>query len=157
MGNQVKRRPLKFENLPATVTEVRRLQEGGYDLAGNWDLAKACSHLSKTLTLSLEGSPFNLPFFMKPIARFLLFGKVMAGKQTGLPLKTDPALAPNDCKDATLEIENYEKLVQRVMDPNATLIESHPVFGKVTVEQWRTFHAWHAAHHLSYLIPKTSP
>lgn len=157
MSNRVSRRPLKFDGLPDTVQEVHRLHDLGYTMAGNWDLAKACQHLSKTMRMSIEVAPFSLPFFIKPVARWILFRSVMTGKPTRLPLKTAPAFRPDDAADPATEVAEYETLVEEIMAADAPLIPDHPVFGRITKVEWRTFHAWHAAHHLSFLIPDPAP
>lgn len=153
MGKHDARRPLKFNCLRETVDEARDLQQRGYTQVGNWDLGKACQHLTKTMRMSIEGAPFRLPFFLRPIARRILFGKVMSGKPTRLPLKTAPQFRPVDAFDVTQEIDEYVELVQKVMADDAPLLPDHPVFGPISKSEWRTFHAWHAAHHFSFLIP----
>ena len=156
MKKQASRRPLKFACLHETVTEAQRLNEAGYAMVGNWDLAKACQHLSKTMRMSIEGAPFSLPFFLKPLARQLLFGKIMSGTPTRLPLKTVKEFKPDEHPNVEDELAEYADLVNHIMAEDASLISNHPVFGKVTLDQWRTFHAWHAAHHFSFLIPNES-
>lgn len=150
------RRPLKFDDLRESVSEVHRLNTSGYDKAGNWNLGQACQHLSKTLRMSLEGSSFSLPFFLKPIARWLLFRSVMKGVPTRLSAKAPPQVRPDDNADAEHEVTEYETWVRKVLAEEASLLPDHPVFGRVTADEWRRFHAWHAAHHLSFLLPKTS-
>lgn len=150
------RRSLTFESLPETVAEAHRLRDGGYQMVGNWNLGQACSHLTKTLRMSVEGAPFSLPFFMRPIARALVLGKVMKGAPTNLPLKTVKAFEPDGSIDIDAEVSQYEQWVAKIMDPSAPLLEKHPVFGKFSKDKWRTFHAWHAAHHFSYLLPESS-
>jgi len=156
MSKQDARRSLKLECLRDSVAEVQRLHELGYAKAGNWDLSQICQHLTKTLKMSIEGAPFNLPFFLKPVARWMLFDTVMAGKPTRLPLKTVPQFLPNDSADNMQDIADYESFVNKVMDDGVDLIATHPIFGPITSSEWRSFHAWHAAHHLSFLLPKTS-
>lgn len=156
MSRKQPRRSLNFDCLRDSVTEAKRLNETSYQLAGKWDLAKQCQHLSKTLRMSIEGAPIQLPFFLQPIARWILFRSIIDGKPTRLPLKTIPQFLPDESSDAQKSIEEYEELVERVMDPNATLLRKHPIFGRVSSEQWRKFHAWHAAHHFSHLIPASA-
>ena len=153
----VQRRPLQFDCLRDSVTEIRRLNESGYTKAGNWDLGQMCQHLSKTTRIAIEGAPFNLPFFLKPIARWLLSDKIMKGQPTGLPLITVREFQPESNPDAGEAIDEYEALVNQVLDEKTKLLPQHPVFGKFEEHQWKKFFAWHAAHHLSYLIPHQTP
>ena len=156
MSKQAARRSLKFDCLRETLAEVDRLNDSGYTMVGNWNLGKACQHLSKTMRMSIEGAPFSLPFFLKPVARKLLFGKIMSGAPTRLPLKTVRQFRPDVLVDTDHEISEYQRLVNQIMDDDASLLSNHPLFGKVTLAQWRTFHAWHSAHHFSFLIPMPS-
>ena len=162
MSKHDARRELHFDCLRDSVEEIHRLSQTGYTKAGEWNLSQACQHLSKTMKMSREGSPFNLPFFLKPVARWMLFGNILAGKPTRLPLTTAPQFKPEDVPenetdgvvDKMSDLSEYERLVGVVMSDEATLIPEHPVFGKVSPDEWRKFHAWHAAHHFSFLLPR---
>ena len=156
MGRQSARRTLRFDSLEDSLVEIRSLHETGYELVGNWDLSKACQHLTKTMRMSIEGAPFNLPFFLKPIARWILFRSVMAGEPTRLPLKTVRQFLPDDSGMVIKDMADYELYVNKVMAADAPLLANHPVFGRITKDEWRRFHAWHAAHHLSFLLPKST-
>ncbi|MGI9474152.1 MAG: DUF1569 domain-containing protein [Rubripirellula sp.] len=156
MSKQRSRRALKFDDLPSTVTEVEHLQRVGYSMVGRWNLAKACQHLSKTLRMSIEGSPFQLPSLLQPIARRVLFQTAMRGEPTRLPLKTARQFRPDEAPDASESIAEYATLVERVVSKDAPLLDVHPVFGRISKSEWRSFHAWHAAHHMSFLIPHDS-
>ena len=156
MSEKIERRPLRFERLEDSLAEIHALHKSGYEMAGNWDLSKACQHLMKTLRMSIEGAPFSLPFFLQPVARFILFRTVMEGKPTRLALKTVPQFLPDSTSDVVKDMADYELFVQKVLAEDAPLLPKHPVFGRMTKPQWRKFHAWHAAHHLSFLIPKKS-
>ncbi len=153
MSKSVVRRPLEFDCLPDSVAEVHRLNELGYAKAGNWDLAQMCQHLSKSMRIAIEGAPFRLPFFLQPVARWMLYDTVMKGQRTRLPLITAPQFRPDASPDAKSEIAEYETLVNTVMADDVVLLPDHPLFGTVTPEYWHKFFTWHAAHHLSYLIP----
>lgn len=148
------RRQLKFPDLNATVAEVHRLQAGPYVQVGKWDLGMACQHLTKTLRMSVTKAPVTLPFFLRPIARKMMFGKIMRGEPTGLPLKTFPSFVPKQDNESERHVTEYEVVVNVVMEPDAALLPVHPIFGTVTKDEWRMFHAWHAAHHLSFLLPE---
>ena len=153
MSKSVERRPLTFDCLQDSVSEIHRLNESGYAKAGNWDLAQMCQHLSKSMRIAIEGAPFRLPFFLQPVARWMLYDTVMQGRRTRLPLITAPQFRPDASPNAEAEIAEYETLVNAVTADDAVLLPDHPLFGTVTPEYWHKFFAWHAAHHLSYLIP----
>ena len=64
-----------------------------------------------------------------------------------------PLFRPDGSPDLRQEISEYVSLVRQVMADDAPLLPDHPVFGRTTKDEWRQFHAWHAAHHFSFLIP----
>jgi hypothetical protein len=68
-------------------------------------------------------------------------------------LKTVPQFQPDDSPDLKQEITEYVALIRQVMADDAPLLPDHPVFGRTAKSEWRQFHAWHAAHHFSFLIP----
>lgn len=156
MGKQSARRTLKFDRLQDSLEEMRSLHESGYDMVGNWDLSKVCQHLTKTLRMSIEGAPFSLPFFLKPITRWILFRSVMEGRPTRLPLKTVRQFLPDDSGMVVKDMADYELYSNKVVADDAPLIANHPVFGRLSQEEWLRFHAWHAAHHLSFLLPRSA-
>ena len=52
-------------------------------------------------------------------------------------------------------LENhFGKPMKKLYEEESAIIPKHPILGKIKPEQWRAFHAWHAAHHLSFLHPK---
>ena len=157
MSKHDARRPLKFDLLQTSVEEIQELREHGYTMAGNWNLSQICQHLSKTLKISIEGAPFRLPFLLRPFARWLLFDSVMRGRPTRLPLIAPSQFQPDEPENVDQHIANYQELVGKVTAADAQLISDHPVFGRVSLEEWRKFHCWHAAHHLSFLQPTTDP
>lgn len=157
MSNRSARRPLRFDDLPATLDEIHRLSEVGYVGVGKWDLAQICQHLNKTMRMSLEGAPFGVPRLLQPLAKRILFRKVIRGEPTYLPLKTVAAFQPEEHADPGNGIQEYAELMERIMSESSSLLDVHPVFGPITKAEWQTFHAWHAAHHLSFLIPNASP
>jgi len=99
-----------------SVADVHDLRDAGYDMAGNWYLGMALEHLTKTMKMSVEGAPFRLPFFMRPIARWILFRTALEGGTTRLPLPTNKHLRPTGDADIDGEIATCEAVVGQVMD-----------------------------------------
>lgn len=151
----MERRPLHFENLSEAVAEIRRLADGGYDRAGNWNLEQIVGHLNKTMWLAVEEAPFRLPAIIRPVLKWIVFGRM----KRGIPLKKFRApapapLQPDDNQRLENLIEEFERLATLIESPDAELLDRHPVFGKFSREDWQINHRWHAAHHLSFLILK---
>ena len=59
---------------------------------------------------------------------------------------------PAGLRDAE-EVSTFKAAVARAFDP-ASVFDIHPLFGKVSSDEWREFHLIHISHHLSFLIPQ---
>jgi len=153
---KLSRRKLKFETYDELRTELDLLSQSGYHRTGKWSLGKICDHLSRFIDQSLTG--FEPPSFfvrlMQPLARMLYLGKIMKGQQLGGGMPTIKSLLPEGDPDDDKAVAAYQKSLERMLDPNATFQPS-PLFGDLTADQWRKVHLWHAAHHLSFLVPGT--
>ncbi len=153
MGKKVNRRPLVLRTLEESLSDIHQLNESGYTIGKKWDLAHICQHLNKTMRMTFEGADFGWPFFVQPFARVVFMWVVRNGKQINAPA-APPSLAPENEIDLEKEIQEYESLVQRLNDDQSEFKYKHPIAGKLCPQDWRALHAWHAAHHLSFLHPK---
>jgi hypothetical protein len=159
MIDKPKRRQLVFHDLDEAVRDAESLLAMGYERAGNWDLAQLCSHLAEWVRYPMDGFP-PAPWFVRP-AFWLMrvtMGKGMGRRmvesgtmKAGLP--TAPASVFPAGGDAGPAVETYRKTVERWKGHTGTLYPS-PLFGAQPREQWDRMQLVHAAHHLSFLIPK---
>lgn len=150
----MERRPLRFEHLDEALAEIRKLAGIGYDRAGNWSLEQNVDHLNKTMRMAIEGTSFKFPALIRPILKWLFYGKMKRGERIKTRATAPAPLQPDD--DLRLEslIDEFEKLAAQIESPDTELVDLHPVFGKFSREEWQIMQRWHAAHHLSFLIPK---
>ena len=153
----MQRRHLTFNNLSEALADIRILKEKGYIKVGNWELSEVCDHLAKsTHTVMHGGSDFKVPFFLriaKPILRFVVLPKILKGLPLTKKVNAPKSLQPTTTVDYHTVIAHLEKVTTEALAPSATFIDAHPIFGKLNREQWVKFLTWHAAHHLSFLIP----
>jgi len=149
----MKRRPLQFQSLEDAVTDARRLLTNGYDRAGAWGLAQNLEHLAMVFDKSLDGfgdvpKPLGFKMFgswlIKPI--MLKTGKMPAG------VNGPASLMPTGASDDNGQLGAFESAVSRFN--TATSFQPSPFLGKLTGDEWRRLHCIHAAHHLSFLVPK---
>jgi len=152
------RRELILNSLDETISECRRLLENGYQPTGNWNLAQMCSHLRLTMEANMHGYPawmtvLGMP--LRPLLRWLALPRLLAGKSIN-GMRTAGMFVPLDNLVDMAELEKFEKCVCEFQQSTRTL-HPHPGFGRMSREQFNQFHAAHAAHHLSFLIPASSP
>lgn len=161
-----RRRALCFECPADAIAEIHRLQQSGYEACGRWNLADICSHLSYYLRGSLEGFDFRLPWIVRALIGRLMLRRVLRRGRMPVGVPTVPASAPkrpkagdavavsaseptapetcNAIRECCALLERFESTQQ---------VHPSPLFGRMTVDEWRRLHLIHAAHHLSFLIP----
>jgi hypothetical protein len=148
-----------FESLQAAADDARRLLEGGYDRAGNWSLGQCCGHLANWLNYQIDGYP-PLPLFLKPI--FFIVRNTNASRllrkvnQSGR-MPVGSATAPSSIPSATITdadgFTQYDRTVTRWLNHSGEFLPP-PLFGQQSRPTWLRLHCVHAAHHLSFLVPK---
>lgn len=146
------RRPIRYAHLSEAVADVERLQQGGYERAGSWSLEQNLDHLNKTMTMAIEGTSFKMPFFIRPVLKLLLLPRMRRGDVIRFKASAPPALAPEDSPNLEQSIEEFRRLTGEI-ESDRPLVDTHPLFGKLTREDWVLMQRWHTEHHLSFLIP----
>lgn len=152
------RRPLRFHDLNEVVRDAEALLANGYEKAGTWDLAQVTGHLANWLTYPVAGFPRS-PLVFRLILRVMraVGGRRMLEKflREGMPAGKptlresipppggDPAAAVGRLREAVAAFEAHE----------GEYLPS-PLFGRLTRDESRRVQLGHAAHHLSFLVPK---
>jgi hypothetical protein len=155
----VARRELTFNDLDEVVRDAEQLLARGYDRAGHWDLAQVCDHVGNWMRYAMDGFPraplpirgllwaLRKTIGKRKLADFLATGKMPAGKptlrQSVPPPGGDPAAA----------VARLRATVAR-MTAHAGPLKPSPLFGDVTRDEWVRLNLVHAAHHLSFLVPR---
>ena len=153
------RRELRFDTLDDARRDVRHLLAVGYDKAGRWSLGQSCYHLAVWVRYPLGGFP-ALPVWQRPLAwairntvapaytrRVMASGKVPAGIPA--PLDTAPPATFADPDG----VGQYETELDRLRDFKG-VPHSSPLLGPMSNAELKTLSCVHAAHHLSFLVPK---
>jgi hypothetical protein len=154
------RRTLKFTDLDAAVADAELLVSKGYDKAGNWDLSQVCGHLTNWLSYPLDGYP-PLPIWLKPIfwvMRTTMKNKIpkMMFSDDGMMkpgMSTAPTSIPAPGGDDRTAVAKFKAAVERWQKSDGP-VHASPLLGLLTKECAEEGHRIHAAHHLSFLIPK---
>ncbi len=153
------RRDLSFATLDDAVRDAERLLAAGYDKAGNWDLAQCCGHVAEWMRYGMDGFPRGpLPVrallwgLRNTFGRRLLLKTLAAGKMpTGGP--TAPQSVFPAGQDDAVGVAKLRDVVGRMVAFSGEPVPS-PMFGRLTRDEWLRMHQLHAAHHLSFLVPK---
>lgn len=158
MANESRRRELHFDSLSQAVEHCEHLLNVGYEPKGNWSLGQICEHLTRTIEASMDGYPrwmvlAGLP--LRPFLRRWLLPKLLAGKSPS-GIKTAPMFQPPSKIDDAAAVRRFRDTVER-FHAATTPPHPHPGFGKMDRATLERFHAAHAAHHLSFLWPRTEP
>lgn len=149
----MERRALTFATYAELREEIARLERDGYERVGQWGLGQICRHLSYYMRGSLEGYPFLLPWVVRKLVGRWLLRKVLRGGQMKIGGRTIPASVPPAAVDESACIAEAQELVSRLEHFEGELHPS-PIFGRLSHDECRTLHLIHAAHHLSFLIPR---
>lgn len=155
------RRSLQFDDLDEAVREAESLRTSGYDRAGNWDLAQTCGHLAEWMRFPIEGFPRGpLPvrmilwFVGVAFARRKLRKTIDTGEMpAGGPTLQETVLPPGG--DEAAAVEQLRQTVQRFKAHDG-LLHPSPLFGNVDRETATKMQLVHCAHHLGFLVPRTT-
>ncbi|MCB1193193.1 MAG: DUF1569 domain-containing protein [Leptospiraceae bacterium] len=149
----MKRRQIKFTSYTDVINDIENLYAKGYTKLGKWSLGQMCQHLSFYLRGSLDGFGFKLPWIIRKV-----FGRFLLRKQLANPVMktsqpTIPASVYQENSEDAKAVSEAKELLSRLSLSNGPL---HPsaLYDELTVDEWRELHLIHAAHHLSFLIPK---
>jgi len=159
MTDKPQRRPLVFNNLDEVVRDAEGLLARGYERAGNWDLAQCAGHLADWMRFPVEGfpkapAPIRAVFWVlrKTIGRKKLLTYIESKSfPAGKP--TMPETVPPPGGDPRAAVEKLRTSVERLKAHTGPIVPS-PLFGHTTKDEAVGMQLVHAAHHLSFLIPK---
>ncbi|HEX3149708.1 MAG TPA: DUF1569 domain-containing protein [Gemmataceae bacterium] len=159
MSDKPRRRSLVFNNLDEVTHDAEALLAKGYDKAGQWDLAQCANHLADWMRFPVEGfpkppAPIRAMLWMmrktigrKKLLTYLKDKSFPAGK----PTMPQTVIAPGG--DAKAAVEKLKASVEKLKAFTGTIVPS-PLFGAMTKDEAVGMQLVHAAHHLSFLVPK---
>jgi uncharacterized protein DUF1569 len=155
----VARRPLVFNGLDDVVRDAESLLASGYEKAGNWDLAQVCNHLADWMGFPIDGFPkppapvrAMLWVMKKAIGRKKLL-QYLADKSFPAGKPTMPQTVHSVGGDPRAAVGGLKQNVERLKAYAGEIVPS-PLFGPMTKDEAVGMQLVHAAHHLSFLIPK---
>lgn len=148
-----RRMDLRYPDLGAACTDIARLREGGYELVGTWSLAQILDHLNLSMQMTIDGADFTFPSLMRPVMKWMFMPTMRKGKPSKLRGKAPEQLQPAKDLDEDACAKRFYSLAETLMDPSTPFVSHYPMLGRLTREQWLLMQQWHAAHHLSFVVP----
>ena len=147
------RRKLRFASLNEVVDDAERLVAApNAKTLGNWPLDQLLSHLAIAINGSIDGITGKAHLAIRLAGPFLKGWVFKRGMSPGFRLpKNLEAVAFPPGSSSEEALEKLRLAVQRTQSEKMTA--RHPVFGKLTHEEWLQFHLRHAELHLSFAIP----
>ena len=148
------RRTLRFETLNDALADAEALaaaeRAGRLRSAGNWSLGQVFGHLAAWVGYAYDGLPVEPPrlvrWLMRPMKKRFLFRAMPAG------VKIPSAAGGTFGTDVLSTDEGLERLrsayARLKAEPPA---RAHPLFGRLTHEEWINGHLRHAELHLSFV------
>jgi Protein of unknown function (DUF1569) len=146
------RRELILKDLDEAIIECRRLYESGYEAKGNWSLGQICTHIRLTMESNMRGYPkwmTALGYPLRPALRKFALPRLLAGRSINR-VRTAGRFVPDDGLDDATELQLFQVCVKDFINSTEPL-HAHPGFGNMSRDKFNSFHAAHAAHHLSFL------
>ena len=148
----MQRRELDLPNLDAVLQDVHRLHVQGCHKAGQWDLAQACTHMSIPINQSIDGYTFQVPWPLRLLGRTLIKKRMFSTRRIRAGLKAPANFTPAPGGNEQQAINDLEQAIRRFRHHHGEY-QLHPIFGRMSPQQWHQFHTIHAMHHLSFLAP----
>lgn len=147
------RRNLHFQSINEAVSDAEMLVASpNTKMLGNWPLGQLLTHLTLAMNSSIDGISAKAPWFVR-LAGPLIKGRILKrGMSAGfkLPQKVEKDFFPAVASPQEA-MEKFRAAANRIQTEKMT--SPHPVFGKITHEEWMQLHLRHAELHLSFAVP----
>ncbi len=147
------RRKLRFDSFDAMLWDAEQLVASpGVRTLGNWPLGNLLTHLAAAMNLSVEGIPFKAAWYIRLLGPRIKRRVLAKGMSPGfnLPRSRDRGAFPESASPQ-VALESLRAAVSRVQREQMTA--THPVFGRLTHDEWTQLHLRHAELHLSFAVP----
>ena len=149
------RRSLKYRTLDDLLEEAGRLSAAEVMMLGNWSLGQVFRHLALAINGSMDGFSFRMSFPVVLASHLFLKKWMLArGFPAGFRLfGRGASVMPGETSTAD-GLAALRAAITRFKRGTARF--PHPVFGKMSSNDWHQFHLRHAELHLSFALPQTN-
>jgi len=131
----------------AFVARINRIQSDTKPIWGKMNAAQMLAHCSGAFE---HKSSSKLPYLTKLWIRIINRGIVIGKKPYPKGLKTSKAFVIDDQRDFEFEKNRLITGIRNTQElgPEFFANRKHPIFGKITINEWNTFLTKHLDHHL---------
>lgn len=151
----LQRRQLDFSSWPEALADIDHLHQAGYDRAGNWDLSQILDHVGEGLRTALRGTDHRAAWIIRKFLGPIVLKRVLSQRRMKAGIKVPQWWLPGPGHDETAAVDRFRSDIS-AFEGMTTTPFPHPFFGALSKQQWHDLALIHAAHHLSFLIPKAS-
>jgi len=146
------RRELHFTSLEAVLADAEKLVSSPTTRTlGNWPLGQLLTHVAMAMNRSIDGISFRAPWYLRLFGRLMKRRLLKRGLRPGFKLPRDREAAAYPAVASPQEaLALLRQAVGRLRNEKATAI--HPLFGRLTHEEWTQLHLRHAELHLSFAV-----
>ena len=149
------RRRLRFASFDDILRDVEQLAAAAnVRMLGNWPFDRLLNHLAIAVHGSIDGIHEEIPGFLRYIGPLLKHWTLRRGFPSGFrpPQKFEQAVFPVGPTGEEAVRQLQAALARTLREP---MTAAHPVFRRLTHQQWTQFHLRHAELHLSFAVPDT--
>ncbi len=150
----LQRRHLDFQSWPELLADIDHLRQAHYDRAGNWDLSQILDHVGEGLRTALHGIDHQAAWIIRRFIGPLILKRILSQRRMKAGIKVPQWWLPGPSHDESAAVE-LPCPSQRISGHDDTPFP-HPFFGPLTKQQWNDLVLVHAAHHLGFLIPRST-
>lgn len=154
-------RELRYTDWDSVEQDLDLLLEG-YKPQGNWNLAQTALHLNDWLRFPMDGFPqAPLPILMMLFLMRWTVGKSLLKKTLAQGFRDGTATMPATVHTASkagdqTAVKQLRETIARFRQFSGPIVPS-PLFGKLDYANAEKLQFVHFAHHLSLLLPATTP
>ncbi len=149
----LQRRQLDFKSWTEALADIDHLQRASYDRAGNWDLSQVVEHIGEGLQTALRGTNHRAGWIIRRFLGPMVLQRILRDRRMKAGIKVPQWWLPGPTHDESVAIDQFRSNVSAFQAMTTTPFP-HPFFGALTKQQWNDLALIHAAHHLSFLVPK---
>jgi len=146
------RRELTYQNYDELLADAERLAAVPCRTLGNWSYAPILTHLASALGSSIDGVPFSMPFPVQLFAKLALKSKFLSKTLPAgfkIPKNAEQQFSPPDSASVQEALESLRRAAGRCQQESNCA--RHPLFGKLTRQEWDQFSLRHAELHMSFV------
>ena len=147
------RRRLDFKTWPDLLADIDHLHRAHYNRLGNWDLSQTLDHVGEGMRVAMHGIDHQGAWIIRKFLGPMILKRILKQRRMKAGIKVPQWWLPGPSHDESAAIDQFRSEAS-AFQQMTTPPFPHPFFGPLTKQQWNDLVLVHAAHHLSFLIPR---